>query len=43
MFSVPAGSLLVVLVLGAAVGVLAGLRPARRAARLQVLEAISMQ
>src|SRR5207244_13536797 len=40
-FSVPAAQLPVVLVLGAAVGVLAGLRPARRAARLRVLEAIA--
>ncbi len=40
-FAVPGGQLLVVLVVGAAAGVLAGLRPARRAARLPVLEAIA--
>ena len=42
-FSVPAGQLLVVLVLGALAGVLAGFRPARRAARLNVLEAIATE
>ena len=42
-FAVPLGQLVVVLVLGAVVGVLAGLRPARRAARLNVLDAIAAQ
>jgi putative ABC transport system permease protein len=42
-FSVPAGQLVVVLVLGALAGVLAGFRPARRAARLNVLEAIATE
>jgi putative ABC transport system permease protein len=40
-FAVPTGSLAVVLVLGALVGVVAAVRPARRAARLDVLEAIA--
>jgi putative ABC transport system permease protein len=40
-FAVPAPQLVVVLLLGAVVGVLAGVRPARRAARLNVLEAIA--
>jgi ABC-type lipoprotein release transport system permease subunit len=35
--------LAVVLVLGALVGVVASVRPARRAARLDVLEAIAME
>ncbi|HMC52875.1 MAG TPA: ABC transporter permease, partial [Acidimicrobiales bacterium] len=42
-FSVPGGQLVVVLLLGAVVGVLAGLRPARRAARLNVLAAIATE
>src|SRR5438874_2074930 len=42
-FAVPVAQLIVVLVLGAGVGVLAGLRPARRAARLNMLEAIAAQ
>ncbi len=40
-FAVPAGQLAVILVLGALVGVVAALRPARRAARLDVLHAIA--
>jgi putative ABC transport system permease protein len=40
-FALPAGQLLVVLALGALVGVVAAVRPARRAARLDVLEAIA--
>jgi putative ABC transport system permease protein len=40
-FAAPAGRLLVVLAVGAAVGVLAAVRPARRAARLDVLAAIA--
>ncbi|HLT69420.1 MAG TPA: FtsX-like permease family protein [Acidimicrobiales bacterium] len=40
-FAVPSGQLAVIVVLGAVVGVIAALRPARRAARLDVLEAIA--
>jgi putative ABC transport system permease protein len=40
-FAFPAGSLLVVLAMGAAVGVVAGLRPAWRASRMDVLAAVS--
>jgi putative ABC transport system permease protein len=40
-FSVPGGSLAVVVVLGALVGVVAAARPARRAARMPVLDALS--
>jgi putative ABC transport system permease protein len=40
-FAVPTSSLAVILVLGALVGVVAAVRPARRAARLDVLEAIA--
>jgi putative ABC transport system permease protein len=40
-FSVPVGSLAAVLLVGAAVGVLAGLRPAWRASRMDVLAAVS--
>jgi putative ABC transport system permease protein len=40
-FVVPAGQLVVIVVLGAAVGIIAGLRPAWRAARLDVLDAVS--
>ena len=40
-FAVPTGQMLVILVLGALVGVIAALRPARRAARLDVLDAIA--
>lgn len=42
-FAAPAGQLAVVLVAGAAAGILAGLRPARRAARLPVLDAIASE
>jgi putative ABC transport system permease protein len=42
-FAVPTTSLAVVLVLGALVGVVAALRPARRAARLDILEAIATE
>ena len=42
-FALPAGRLGVVLVVGAIAGVLAGLRPARRAARLDVLSAIATE
>jgi putative ABC transport system permease protein len=42
-FAVPAGQLLVILLLGAIVGVLAALRPARRAARMDVLAAVAAQ
>lgn len=40
-FAVPAGQLAVVLVLGAVVGFVAAVRPARRAARMDVLAAIA--
>ncbi len=40
-FAAPPGRLLIVLAVGAAVGVLAAIRPARRAARLDVLTAIA--
>ncbi|HZD75255.1 MAG TPA: FtsX-like permease family protein, partial [Actinomycetota bacterium] len=42
-FAAPLGQLGVVLVIGALVGVLAGIRPARRAARLDVLQAIAVE
>jgi len=42
-FSVPVGTLAVVVVVGAVLGVLASLRPARRAARLDVLDAIGVE
>jgi putative ABC transport system permease protein len=42
-FSVPVGSLAVIVVLAALLGTLAALRPARRAARLDVLEAIATE
>jgi putative ABC transport system permease protein len=42
-FALPAGRLAVVLLVGAVAGVVAGLRPARRAARLDVLEAIATE
>jgi putative ABC transport system permease protein len=42
-FALPAGRLVVVLLVGAIAGVVAGLRPARRAARLDVLEAIAAE
>jgi putative ABC transport system permease protein len=42
-FAAPVGQLVVVLVAGGVAGVLAGLRPARRAARLDVLAAIATE
>ena len=42
-FALPAVRLAVVLVVGGVAGVLAGLRPARRAARLDVLQAIATE
>lgn len=42
-YQVPVGSLVVILVLGAGAGLLAGLRPARRAARIDVLDAIASE
>jgi putative ABC transport system permease protein len=42
-FAAPVNQLLIVLVVGAIAGVLAGIRPARRAARLDVLDAIATQ
>lgn len=42
-FSAPPAQLLIFLVVGALAGTLAGLRPARRAARLRVLQAISAE
>jgi putative ABC transport system permease protein len=42
-FALPGGQLVVVLLLGALVGVVAALRPARRAAKLNVLTAIAAQ
>src|SRR5262249_11000649 len=42
-FALPVFSLIVVLVLGALAGVIAGIRPARRAAKLDVLQAIATQ
>jgi putative ABC transport system permease protein len=42
-FSAPVGQLAVVLVVGAIAGVLAGLRPARRAAKLPVLQAVATE
>jgi putative ABC transport system permease protein len=42
-FALPGGRLAIVLVVGAVAGVLAGLRPARRAARLDVLSAIATE
>src|ERR687894_2119273 len=42
-FALPVGNLAIVLVVGAVAGVLAGLRPARRAARLDVLAAIATE
>ena len=40
-FALPVSSLVIVMLLGAAAGTIAALRPARRAARLDVLEAIA--
>ena len=42
-YTVPVGQFIVVLVFGALVGLLAGIRPARRAARLNILEAIATE
>ncbi|HEY1273544.1 MAG TPA: FtsX-like permease family protein [Thermoleophilaceae bacterium] len=42
-FSVPVGQLVVVLVVGALAGVLASARPARRAARVDVLEGVAAE
>ncbi|HTO00963.1 MAG TPA: ABC transporter permease, partial [Microthrixaceae bacterium] len=42
-FSAPVGQLVVITLIGALAGVLAAIRPARRAAKLDVLEAISME
>lgn len=42
-FAVPPGQLLIVLVVGALAGVLASIRPARRAARMDVLRAIAAE
>jgi putative ABC transport system permease protein len=42
-FSAPVGQLVVLLVVGAVAGVLAGLRPARRAAKLPVLQAVTAE
>jgi putative ABC transport system permease protein len=42
-FAAPVGQLLIVLVVGAIAGVLAAVRPARRAARLDVLRAIAAE
>jgi putative ABC transport system permease protein len=42
-FAAPGGQLVVVLLVGAVAGVLAGWRPARRAARLDVLQAIATE
>jgi len=42
-FSVPVAQVAVVVVVGAALGVLASIRPARRAARLDVLDAIAVE
>ena len=42
-FTVPAAQLAVIVVLGGAAGVIAAIRPARRAARLPVLAAVSSE
>jgi putative ABC transport system permease protein len=42
-FSVPVGTMLIVVVIAALLGVLAAVRPARRAARLDVLQAIATE
>ncbi|MEQ1787984.1 MAG: FtsX-like permease family protein, partial [Acidimicrobiales bacterium] len=42
-FSVPGGSLVVIVVLAALLGTLASVRPARRAARLEILDAIATE
>jgi putative ABC transport system permease protein len=43
LFKLPTGSLIIVVLLGALAGVVAGLRPANRAAKLNVLEAIASE
>jgi putative ABC transport system permease protein len=40
-FAAPVGQLIVILLVGAIVGVLAAIRPARRAARLNILAAVA--
>jgi len=40
---VPVGQLIGVLIVGAIIGVLAGWRPARRAAKLDILQAIASE
>ena len=42
-YTVPVGQLIGVLIVGALVGMLAGWRPARRAAKLDILEAIASE
>ncbi len=42
-FSAPPGQLLIFLIVGAVAGVLAGLRPARRAARLEMMRALATE
>jgi putative ABC transport system permease protein len=42
-FDAPLGQLVIVLVAGAIAGILAGVRPARRAAKLEVLDAIATE
>jgi putative ABC transport system permease protein len=42
-FTVPVGQLVVVVLVAAALGVIAAIRPARRAARLDVLDAIAVE
>ena len=42
-FAVPGAQLAIVVVVGAVLGVLASIRPARRAARLDILEAIAVE
>ena len=42
-FTVPVGQLIGILIVGAIVGVLAGWRPARRAAKLDILQAIASE
>jgi putative ABC transport system permease protein len=42
-FAIPVGTMLVVVLVAALLGVLASVRPARRAARLDVLQAIATE
>jgi putative ABC transport system permease protein len=42
-FSVPVGQLVVVVLVAGALGVIASIRPARRAARLDILDAIAVE